>query len=275
MTSRALSIGVLALALGATACRHAPPVARPYPTPSADELAGLLAARADAVRSMNARSRATSWLGGERVRATVLMLVTRDGHLRFEAEVSLQGTVATLATDGVQFALLDAQKNELRRGPACPANVASLVRIPLAPADVAAILLGDVRRPDGAAVNPDVGWDAARGADVLELDAPDAALRVRVRVRAFFARHGAAVDVVGAEALAGGRRLWTTSYEDFATVGGARLPTTVRFAEGSGSFDDGVEIKFKDRTLDETPPPDAFVLAAPPGVTTKIVGCAP
>ena len=97
---------------------------------------------------MSARVRATSWLGGERVRATVNMLVERDGHLRFEAEVSLQGTVATLATDGATFALLDARKNELSRGPACPANVASLIRIPLAPADVAAVLLGDARLPD-------------------------------------------------------------------------------------------------------------------------------
>ena len=111
-----------------------------------------LAARQQAVAGMSARVRATSWLGGERVRATVNMLVERDGHLRFEAEVSLQGTVATLATDGATFALLDARKNELSRGPACPANVASLIRIPLAPAEVAAILLGDARLPEAANV---------------------------------------------------------------------------------------------------------------------------
>jgi hypothetical protein len=262
-------VGVVAIGLGLVlaACRPAPPAARPWATPSADELAALLAARVGAVRSMNARSRATSWLGGERVRATVLMLVTRDGHLRFEAEVSLQGTVATLATDGARFALFDAQKNELSRGPACPANVASLVRIPLAPADIAAILLGDVRLPPDAAVSRDVGWDAARGADVLELVAPAETLHV------FFARHGAAVDVVGVEALAGGRRLWTTSYEDLATVNGARVPGIVRFAEGAGSFDDGVEIKLKDRTLNEAPAARAFTLSPPPGAAVKDVGC--
>ena len=61
--------------------------------PTADALMAALAAQQAAVRGMNARVRATSWLGGERVRATVNMLVERDGHLRFEAEVSLQGTV--------------------------------------------------------------------------------------------------------------------------------------------------------------------------------------
>src|SRR5438552_11954045 len=115
------------------------PVARAYPPPSPETLAAALAARQRAITSMNARVRATSWLGGDRIRATVLMLVERSGRLRLEAEVSLQGTVAVLASDGQRFALLDMRKNELRRGPACPANIASLIRIPLSPAEVAAI----------------------------------------------------------------------------------------------------------------------------------------
>jgi hypothetical protein len=256
----------LVVLLAVVGCVHAPPVARPYAAPSADELAGLLAARAGAVRSLNARARATSWLGGERVRATVLMLVERDGHLRFEAEVSLQGTVATLATDGVRFELLDARKNELSRGPACAANVASLVRIPLAPADIAAIVLGDVRRPADAAVSPTVAWDAARGADVLELTTPTEILHV------FFARHGAAIDIVGAEALVAGKRRWRTAYEDFSVSDGARLPATIRFAEDDASYDDGVEIKLKDRQPDAAPA-GAFTLAPAPGVSVKDVGC--
>ena len=129
--SRSCSGAPSSLALSSLGCVHAPPVARPYPAPTPEALTAALAARQQAVAGMSARVRATSWLGGERVRATVNMLVERDGHLRFEAEVSLQGTVATLATDGATFALLDARKNELSRGPACPANVASLIRIPL------------------------------------------------------------------------------------------------------------------------------------------------
>jgi hypothetical protein len=266
MTLTRSKVALAALLAGAC-CVHAPPVARPYAAPSADELAGLLAARAGAVRSLNARARATSWLGGDRVRATVLMLVERDGHLRFEAEVSLQGTVATLATDGARFELLDARKNELSRGPACAANVASLVRIPLAPADIAAIVLGDVRRPPDAAVSPTVAWDAARGADVLELMTPTEILHV------FFARHGTTVDVVGAEASAGGKPLWRTSYGDFDGAGAARMPTSIHFAEGASSYDDGVEIKIKDRTSNEAPLGSAFTLTPSPGVTVKDVGC--
>jgi len=259
-----------ACVLAAACCAHAPPTVRPYPAPAADALRAALAAQQAAVRGMNARVRATSWLGGERVRATVNMLVERDGRLRFEAEVSLQGTVATLATDGASFALYDAHKNEFSRGPACPANVASLVRIPLAPADIAAVLLGDARLPAaGEAAAATVGWDAKRGADVLAVPAPEGGtLQILFRGDGM-ARTLVAVDRVGA----GGGPLWRTLYEDHETVAGARVPRTIHFAEGAGSFDDGVEINFKDRTVNAPPPAGAFTLAPPAGAAVVEVGC--
>ena len=290
--------GVPALCALAACCAHAQPVVRPYPAPTADVLLAALSAQQAAVRGMNARVRATSWLGGERVRATVNMLVERDGHLRLEAEISLQGTVATLATDGTTFTLYDAHKNEVSRGPACPANVASLVRIPLAPADVAAVLLGDARPPPPYDSDGDPGrvpkppregsrraepggdprdpatatvvWDARRGADVLALPVRDDGGTLQF----LFRGDGAARTLVAVDRVGGaGTPLWRTAYEDHETVAGARVPGTIRFAEQAASFDDGVEIKLKDRTLNETLPADRFVLTAPPGVTVKAVGC--
>jgi outer membrane lipoprotein-sorting protein len=264
MTRRLLLAAVVVLAAG---CPRPGPIARPYPPPGADQLLAALRARQAAVPGMSARVRATSWLSGERVRATVNMLVERDGRLRFEAEVSLQGTVATLATDGGAFALLDARKNELARGPACPENVASLIRIPLAPADVAAILLGDARLP--AAARASVDWDAASGTDVLSVpDGSGAVLHIQFRGT------GADRRLVAAGALAaGGALLWRTAYEDFASVSGEWLPRTIRFAQGTGSFDDGVEIRFRDRTVTAEAPAGAFTLAPPPGVTVRDIGC--
>jgi outer membrane lipoprotein-sorting protein len=264
-----LGIGTVLLA---ACCAHAQPIARPYPAPAPDALIAALSAQQAAARSMNARVRATSWLGGERVRATVNMLVERDGHLRFEAEVSLQGTVATLATDGAAFALYDAHKNELSRGPACPANVASLVRIPLAPAEVAAVLLGDARPPgpiDPATAS--VGWDSNRGADLLAVPVPAGGT-----LQVSFRGDGSARTLVAVDRIdARGAPLWRTSYEDHETEGGVRLPKTIRFAEGKGSFDDGVEIKFKDRALNAPAPAGAFTLQPPAGATVVEVGCGP
>jgi hypothetical protein len=259
--------------LFAACCAHAQPTVRPYPAPAADALIAALAAQQAAVRGMNARVRATSWLGGERVRATVNMLVERDGRLRFEAEVSLQGTVAILAVDDGRFALFDAHKNEFERGPACPANVASLVRIPLAPAEVAAVLLGDARPPapidSTSPATATVGWDARRGADVLAVPAREGGTLQFLFHGDGAARTLIAVDRVGAN----GAPLWRTAYEDHETAGGARVPGVIRFAEQNGSFDDGVEIKFKERTLNAAPAAGAFTLAPPAGATVVDVGC--
>ena len=239
------------------------------------------------VTTLNARARATSWLGGDRVKATVLMLAERPGRLRFEAEVSLQGTVAVLATDGTRFAFLDTMKNELRRGPACPANVASLIRIPLGPPDVAAILLGDARLP--VDIDPSRGlvdWDPARAADVLAVRRNDGWLRFLFQgagssgtgVRPETSR----IRVIGAVATGSdGRARWRVAFEDFSDVpisGGSdgaviSFPQTIRFAEGDSTFDEGVEIKFKERTLGETTARDAFALSPPTGATTIEVGC--
>lgn len=268
-----IGIGIGLTAFGA-ACVHAPPVVRPYPAPTAAALTAALAARQHALFGMNARARATSWLGGERVRATVNMLVERDGRLRFEAEVSLQGTVAALVTDGPSFAFLDVRHNELSRGPACPANVASLVRIPLAPVDVAAVLLGDARLPESApgAAPPTVSWDPQRGADVLAVrDREGGTLQLFFRGSAGSNGPGDLIAVV--RSGANGARLWQASYESFETIAGRHLPGTIRFAERDSSFDDGVEIRFKDRTLDEPPPPAAFTLTPSPGVVVKDIGC--
>lgn len=258
----------LPLVLWAAGCAHHGSVVRPYPAPAADALLAALRARQVAVAGMSARVRATSWLSGERVRATVNMLVERDGRLRFEAEVSLQGTVATLTTDGATFALLDARKNELSRGPACPANVASLIRIPLAPADVAAILLGDARPPDGGAA-PAVTWDPAAGADVLSVPDPaGGALQIAFRGT------GGDRRLIGATRLGdNGARLWRAAYDDFETAGAEWLPRTIRFAQGAASFDDGVEIRFRDRAVGTAAPAGAFSLTPPPGVTVRDVGC--
>lgn len=295
------TLALLSLGVFLAGCPRHLPVARPYPAPTAATLRELVTAQQRAVVSMNARARATSWIGGERVRATVLMLVERAGRLRFEAEVSLQGTVAVLATDGHRFAFLDTQKNQLQQGAACPNNVASLIRIPLAPEDVAAILLGDVRLPaparapdDGTAASPTatvsgaddrVDWDADQGADVLSVRHGDGRLRV------LFQRAGdnnAGVSdretrVIGATALGpDGRPLWRAAFEDFTPVatggGGAprvALPRIIRFAEGDDPFDGGVEVKIKERTLDEPLAPEAFTVTTPAGATIFEMPCPP
>ena len=273
-TGRARVLALLLALAVAACCADRVPAVRPGPAPTAEQLLSVLATRQAALRSMNARARATSWIGGERLRATVLMLVARRGALRIEAEVSLQGTVSILTTqvapmESARFQLLDLRNNRLQQGPACPENVASLIRIPLAPDEVAAILLGDTRLPPAiAAGDASVIWDAGRGADVLVIK--DGATERRV----LFAPDRQRGEILGAAASTSAGPLWRTSYEDFADAGaGLRLPSLIRFAERGASFDDGVEIKFKDRTANPELPAASFVITPPAGSEVVEVGC--
>jgi hypothetical protein len=278
----AMLLGAVAVGAAGAGCGGPAAVVRPGPPPRAEDLLRALAARQTALHAMNARARATSWVGGQRLRATVLMLVERTGQLRFEAEVSLQGTVSILTTrvagepGGGRFQLLDLRNNRLQQGPACPENVAALMRIPLAPTEVAAILLGDLELPRGLAVtDAAVTWDPARGADVLVIKCATGERRVLFRPDAN------PVEILGASAATGAGPLWRASYEDLvdadAAAGGGgarlRLPSLIRFAERAGSFDDGVEIRFKDRTPNAETSAESFVIAPPAGADVIEVGC--
>ena len=252
--------GTAVLFLLLAACATVP-AQRTYPVPSADELLAALRARQAAAHSLNLETRTTSWLGGERVRGTVQMLVERVGNLRFEAEVSLQGTVAALAVHDNTFVFVDHQKKTFRQGPATPGNVASLIRIPLPAQAVAAILLGDVFFLEGSKAL-DVGWD--RGADVLHLQTPDGdELWVSLHRPAPLVAAWDVVAVAGQPAFA--RARWCVSYEDLQHSDGQSFPGFIRFAEPGRDFDDGVEIKVRDRIVNPLFPADAFLLAPPPG----------
>lgn len=275
--------------LAATGCRAAVPATRPGPPPDPAALLAELRARQQRVPTLDARVRATSWLSGDRLRATVNVLADRVGHLRFDAEVSLQGTVAMVTTAGGEFASLDLQKGTLTRGPACPANVASLMKIPLLPEEVAAILMGDValagedRQGTGdSRVLPSSAqlvWDASRGLDRVDIsgrdgstlgllfEPADASGRGDRRLRGVVAtdRHG--------------KPWWRTSYEDFESIspadgrGPLSLPGLVRFAERDRSFDDGVDVKFKERRVGAPLAEGTFTLKDPPGIAAQWIGC--
>jgi hypothetical protein len=273
MKPHVLCAWLLVVAAAASGCASGGSFVRRYPAPTADRLMEMLRSRQASVRGINAETRTTSWLGGERVRGTVQMLATRQGQLRFEAEVALQGTVAVLAVSDGRFAFIDHQKHLFREGPACPANVAGLIRIPLAPTAVAAILLGDA--PLQAATRAvRVEWDRVRGADVLVLDDPSGAtLWIGLRRPHPTA---AAWDVVFLEgASPGSHDRWRVSYDDLERADGIALPRLVRFAEPGKEFDDGVEIRIRDRMVNPTFPDGAFTLRPPSGYSVELASCAP
>lgn len=270
---------VLTFGLAGCAAAPKPTIPRPPgPPPAGAELLAFLAARRAAIRSANLETRTTSLIGSERVAGIVLMLVDRGGRIRFDAELSLRGTVASLAVAGGGFALLDHRHRVLRRGPSCPENLASLIRIPLSPEEVAAVLLGDAPVSTYARVQG-VSWDETLGAEVLAVEqagrgAGTRRLFVALRRRQA-GRHWDVVGIAGENPRAPGRR-WRVLYEGLApaAAGDFSLPDRIRFAEPGAAFEQGVEIKVKDRIVNPTLAEAAFALAPPPGYRVEEIGCA-
>lgn len=275
-TAAVARVAVVPLALLLLASCPKPSHVRNYKPPTADELLAIVRTQQAAIRGASFETRTTSWLGGERVRATVLMLVERDGKLRFEAEISLKGTVAALATDGRTFSLIDMERNTFKRGPACAENVASLVRIPLAPHEIAAILLGDAPvAPDARAVA--VVWDQHRGAEILEVTSTDAAAAASASLFIALRRDARTgrFMTIGVEGTGPAHRgRWRVAYHDLRVVGDTFLPDTILFAEPGRGFDDGVEIRIRDRQVNPETSPSAFTLQPPDGFETIELPCA-
>jgi hypothetical protein len=241
--------------------------------PAASELLEALQRRQQALRTLEIDTRTTSWLSGDRVRATVPMLVDRAGRLRFEAEVAVQGTVAALTVKGNEFALLDLQHHVFHKGPACPANVARLIPIPLLPEEIAAILLGDAPLGQGAR-GTEVGWDANKRADVLAVErsaAGAAATHLWITMK----RTQGGYDILAVEGQSpGASGRWRVSYEDLVRADGYTLPALIRFAQPGKSFDDGVEIKVRERLgLNRPLKDEQFTLTPPPGFKVEPLLC--
>jgi outer membrane lipoprotein-sorting protein len=257
-------VAVFALLL-LTACPPPPQVERPYAPPTAADLVAHLRAHAQRITSLRAETKVEHMGNGDRVKIRVSMLLARGGKLRFEAESPLAGAIATLVTDGKDFALLDLRNNKFLTGPANACNVARLIQIEMPPEMIMEALTGSAPiegEPAG------VSWDPQRGGkEVLELKTPDGGkewIRFDARNRAW--------DVLSAERKdASGRVLWKIDHESFSDHGGIRLPEVSTLAQPTHKSE--ARIKFREVEPNVTPKEDVFHLTPPNGVQPELSSC--
>jgi hypothetical protein len=88
-------------------------------------------------------------------------------------------------------------------------------------------------------------------------------------------KHGGdGLQVLGVEGEATPGQRWRVAFDDVKSVNGVSLPGRIRFAEPGKSFDDGVEVKVKERMGVNRPLRDeSFVLAAPAGFQSEHLPC--
>jgi hypothetical protein len=163
----------------------------------------------------------------------------------------------------VDFALHDVGANRYYWGRAEPCNIARLVRIPLAAAEVVRILVG--LPPRVADAGSTVEWDGD-GYYVWRQD-----LGGGLTLESRIAPVGDDVDTLGARLLDGTGVLWEVSFAERREVDGVRLPGRVRFeARGAAG---PVDLRYLEPEVRVDLPDDAWTYPQPEGIPGEEVSC--
>lgn len=238
------------------ACCPGTHVKRTYPEPRADEIVSWLKNIRDRAASLKAETKSDFRLGNDRVNLTLMMLATWGGKLRFQALDPNDVMAADLASDGTSYCFVDVHDNCGECGPATAHNVARLIRIPLEPDDVVAVLLGS------APVLPDaqgtVSWDDDGGHEILTLTDKDG-----FSERVVLDGGGHRWDVLEAELLGPDKKtVWKLRHKDFHAIGTTRVPGASLFEQAG----DTVRIQWKEQKLGETFDDAKFHITLQPGL---------
>jgi hypothetical protein len=254
---------LLPLALLLAGC-PTPPVERPGPPPTAAQLIQHLRDRAARIKALRTEAK-VDYLAekGDRIKLSMTFLTELPSRLRIDAENPLGGTIASLATDGKTFQLLDSRENRFLSGEAAPCNLARLIRIRLAPADLIAVIQGGAPILGQPTV---VEWDPENGGhEVLVLRGEGGVTeRIELTPKTW--------DVASAEATGpDGKVIYRVIHEEFSDEGGLRLPRRSHLFDPSHAAD--AKIRYKEREANPTVPANAFHLDAPSGLPTETVSC--
>ncbi len=255
---------VATLAVG---CAHLPPVARPYPAPTAADLYASLQARAEHTRAIDAVAKVDERAKGvPRVTVKVQVFALRPDRLRLEVQGPLNSGAATLVTDGDRFSLYDTRQGRFFTGPAEPCNVARLIQVELAPTDIVAVLLGSVPLTGTPA---SVEWDQTNGGrEILRLDGTDGAT-----TRVWLDHRNRTWDPLRAERRdAHGVVLWRVEHAEFTDQGnGVRLPTRTYVEDPRHQA--AAFLRYREQSPNPELPVSGFMLEPPAGVVAEPVGC--
>ncbi len=257
-----LVAGLALLLLRGASCTT---IARPYPPPTAAELAAAVRARGLRVRSLRAETRMSLRSSEGKLKATVRLMAERGGRLRCDAVSPFDTPLMTLVVAGPKFAFLDAQKNRHYHGPASPCNVSRLLQVALSPDDIVTVLGGST--PLIPFVKAEVAWDERDGVEVLTLSGAEhtQTLRLDGRNRSWNLVLSEIKERGGATVL----RVESSGYHD---VSGLAVPRELHVSQPKQGAE--LAVSFKRHELNLSLPAEAFELPEAGGLPSQHVDCA-
>jgi len=135
---RALAPAILPLMMLA-GCAKSP---LPSQLPNAQAAIDRMRATTACGNAITADAKIDQFASQGRVRGELLMLAARPDKLRMDVLVPVQGSVATLSSDGQRFALRDLRNARFYTGPATACNLARLTGVPIPSRVLVNLLLG-------------------------------------------------------------------------------------------------------------------------------------
>lgn len=211
-----------------------------------------------------------------RVRGTVLMFVESPDHVRFDAMTQF-GPAAILTSDGLEFALTDLRENRYLFGPACPANIARLLGIPLSARDTTVFLLGRTPVIEGDDTSIECIGDGTYRIELradngqrqeIDLQVREADLNAPILEQRLRLLRSELYD-------AKGRTLWRASYDDYRVIPigemGVAVPYWVRIEQPQLGSD--TLVRFEEITVNPEIVDEVFTQSPRPGVSQEHVTC--
>lgn len=233
------------------------------PATAADLLPALDAYLASGPASLYLEGRASQYSDSGALKGKLEILLDRQRGFRLSGLTPTDDVVSTIASNTERFAAFERGRKVCYTGPACPANVARFASIPMAPTELAGVLMGrpPFKRSEDGAVGLD--WDAKAGAWTLTAVTTSSEQTVwftakspRV-VRTRVIRHGSLVADV--------------RYSDFKRVGDSAMPQRIDMKLARDDTD--LRIDIRDFDTEVALGDDAFTFECPAGVTVEELPC--
>jgi hypothetical protein len=148
---------LLALAALTPACKSIPPP--PSLVPTADAAIARLRATGACGRAIQATAKIDHFGNQGRVRGDLSMFAAAPANLRMDVESTFGAVIATLTSDGREFALRDLREKRFLIGPATTCNIARLTTVPIPGHALVDLLRGQTPVLKHAPEGTTIGWD--------------------------------------------------------------------------------------------------------------------
>jgi len=214
-------------------------------------------------QSIYLEARASQYSDSGALKGKLEILLDRTRGFRMSGLTPTDDVVSTIASNTERFGAFERGRTVCYTGPACPANVARFASIPMAPTDLAGVLMGrpPVKRTAEGAVALD--WDGVAGAWALRVLEGDLEQTVWLTVKD--------PRVIRTRVIRAGRLVADVRYSDFKRVTGSALPQRIDMKLAREDTDLRIDVREFDTEVELGD--EAFAFGCPVGVTVEELPC--